>query len=269
MTNQKLFTGIRVLAIYQLLLAFLCLAWVVLAGVVVLQGAEAKWDNLVFALLLFVPSGVYGVLNGLRLLLPNRHLFPQWNHLPGASYLLTALSTVAMLYLLVFQTTGTPGTSASAVATTTIAVGKQAPDFSLENHEGQVVSLGASKGKYVLVDFWATGCGPCKEQMPIVARVHQEFRGKGLEVLGISIDEDRQKFLSYVKSKGASYPQLHDPQKDAATSYQVNAIPAIFLIDKEGVIVAKDLAGDRMVETVRREVSRGSAAPALLRGPAR
>ncbi|MDQ3623822.1 MAG: redoxin domain-containing protein [Verrucomicrobiota bacterium] len=243
---------------YQSLLALFCLAWIALAGVVVgMRGAEVKRDNLLLLLLLFVPTVLYCAANALRLLLPNRRFFPRWNGLPGTSYLLTVLSTVAVLYLLVFQTTGTPAGSASAVATSNMAVGQQAPDFSLTDHKGQAVSLASLRGKYVLIDFWATWCGPCKEVMPVVARAHEEFRGKGLEVLGISIDEDGQKFLSYVNANGFAYPQLHDPDMAVANAYHVQAIPSIFLINKEGVVVAKNLGGDAIVETVRRELARG------------
>ncbi len=118
---------------------------------------------------------------------------------------------------------------------------QMAPDFSLKALDGKEYTLSALKGKVVLLDFWATWCPPCREEIPIIEKLHREFKDKGLVVLGIN-DEDRATVEEFVKEKKITFPILMDREGKVAQSYKVEAIPRVILINKEGKIV-KDITG--------------------------
>ncbi|MBC7326714.1 TlpA family protein disulfide reductase [bacterium] len=118
--------------------------------------------------------------------------------------------------------------------------GQIAPDFNLKSLEGKTYSLSDLRGSVVLLDFWATWCGPCKEELPIIEKLHQEYKDKGLVVLGIN-DEDRATVENFLKEQKLTFPILLDDGK-VGKAYRVNAIPRIILIDKNGKIV-KDILG--------------------------
>lgn len=119
--------------------------------------------------------------------------------------------------------------------------GQMAPDFSLRALDGKEYSLSALKGKLVLIDFWATWCPPCKEELPIIEKLHQNYQAKGLVVLGIS-DEDRATVEPFIKENKITFPILMDSGGKVSQMYKVTAIPRVILIDKEGKVV-KDITG--------------------------
>jgi len=119
--------------------------------------------------------------------------------------------------------------------------GKQAPDFSLKALDGKTYKLSDLKGKVVLLDFWATWCPPCREELPIIEKLHQEFKDKNLVVLGIS-NEDRQTIENFLKNNRLTFPILIDEREKVGKSYKVVAIPRVLLIDKTGKI-RKDILG--------------------------
>ena len=119
--------------------------------------------------------------------------------------------------------------------------GKQAPDFSLQSLDGKAYKLSDLKGKIVLIDFWATWCGPCREELPIIEKLHREFKDKNLVVLGIS-NEDRDTIEKFLKNNPLTFPILLDEKGKVAKSYRVVAIPRLLLIDKTGKI-RKDILG--------------------------
>jgi thiol-disulfide isomerase/thioredoxin len=112
--------------------------------------------------------------------------------------------------------------------------------------DGRKVDLAALKGKVVLVDFWATWCGPCVGEMPAVQKAFDAYHAKGFEIIGISLDQEKSKLESFVKEKGLRWPQSFDGkgwENEIARKYGIQGIPATFLIGKDGKIVAKDLRG--------------------------
>ncbi|WP_256004938.1 TlpA disulfide reductase family protein [Pedobacter deserti] len=135
---------------------------------------------------------------------------------------------------------------------TKFAVGQKAIDFSQTSDKGQTVSLSSvNKGKYVLIDFWASWCGPCRMEYPFLKKAYARFKDKNFEIIGISLDDDKSLWLNAIKSNGFEWIQLCDlkgRQNEIAKKYGVAAIPQSFLLDPEGKIVAKNLRGDDLLE---------------------
>ena len=120
--------------------------------------------------------------------------------------------------------------------------GKQAPDFSLRSDQGKTVTLSALKGNVVLVNFWATWCGPCRAEMPGFDEVYKKFHGKGLEIIGVSLDRRGwQDVTPYLKKFPVSYPIVLGYQNLVEAYGNFDAIPTSFLIDKEGKIVERHI----------------------------
>jgi peroxiredoxin len=128
------------------------------------------------------------------------------------------------------------------------ALGVTAPDFTQNDVEGKPVKLSSFKGKYVLLDFWASWCGPCRQENPNVVRVFNKYKDKNFTVLGVSLDRPTGKadWLSAIKADGLTWTQVSDLKfwnNQAAELYFVQSIPQNFLIDPQGKIVAKNLRG--------------------------
>jgi len=122
---------------------------------------------------------------------------------------------------------------------------KPAPAFTLTDINGKKVSLSDFKDKVVLLNFWATWCGPCKAEMPWLNNLHTTFKNEGFVVLAVSIDPSDKPVRSFVTEKGITFPVLMDPDKEAYFDlYAVFALPTSFLIDRNGIIVEK-IMGDR------------------------
>ncbi|GEO06795.1 thiol:disulfide interchange protein [Adhaeribacter aerolatus] len=133
----------------------------------------------------------------------------------------------------------------------TVAVGQQAPDISLPAPDGKSVSLSSLRGKYVLVDFWASWCGPCRQENPNVVRMYNQYKDKGFEIFGVSLDESRDKWLKAIDADKLTWPHVSDLkgwESSAAKLYNIQAIPQTLLLDKEGKIIAKNLRGPSLEE---------------------
>ena len=115
-------------------------------------------------------------------------------------------------------------------------IGKLAPDFTLNDLDGQEVSLSGLRGKPVLLNFWATWCGPCRIEMPFLQKVYEKWTGKELVLLAVNLQEDPAKVREFVESAGYSFPVLLAAGNEVPLSYNVRGIPATFFIDVDGVI---------------------------------
>ena len=130
-----------------------------------------------------------------------------------------------------------------------LARARMAPAFEIVTTDGQTISLDALKGKVVLIDFWATWCAPCREALPHMRDIARKFQGEPLIVLSVSLDEDEQKWKTFVEKNGMTWPQYRDTRSDDALAkiFSVNAIPHTFTIDSDGVLQDEHI-GDASIE---------------------
>jgi len=153
------------------------------------------------------------------------------------------------------MTQGASGELARIAALKRVKTGAPAIDISTTSFQGKKIQLlKGYKGKVVLLDFWAAWCNPCRLEMPNVMRVYNEFHMKGFEIIGISLDQEKSKFESFIRDNKMEWPQIYDGKywmSDYAKLYAVNSIPATFLIDKKGIIRFKNVRGDKLREAVQ------------------
>jgi peroxiredoxin len=127
--------------------------------------------------------------------------------------------------------------------------GSPFPDFNEKDTAGQPLSIAGYKGKVVLIDFWATWCGPCVAELPNVIKAYEKNHRQGFEIIGISLDSDQKKLETFVKQKKMNWQQYFDGQgwqNKLAQQYGVNSIPATYLLDRQGKIIAKGLRGENL-----------------------
>ena len=127
-----------------------------------------------------------------------------------------------------------------------IGIGDIAPDFSLNDPDGKQIALSSLRGKYVLLDFWASWCGPCRKENPNVVRLYEQYKDKNFEIYGVSLDRDKDAWIKAIKDDNLTWVHGSDLKywsSDVAVQYGVNGIPATYLLDQEGRVVAKNLRG--------------------------
>lgn len=141
----------------------------------------------------------------------------------------------------------------SLALTNKTAPGKLAPDFVMNDVDGKPIKLSALRGKYVLVDFWASWCGPCRKENPNVVAAYKKYHDKGFEILGVSLDGKKEAWLKAIKDDELTWKHVSDLKgwsNSAAALYGVKSVPASFLLDKDGKVVAKDLRGEELNNTL-------------------
>ncbi len=139
-----------------------------------------------------------------------------------------------------------------------LAVGKSAPDFELPTPDGQNIKLSSLKGKVVLIDFWASWCGPCRAENPNVVAMYNKYKGKNFEILGVSLDSKKDKWTEAIAKDKLTWKHVSDLngwQSAAAKLYGIDGIPNTYLLDKNGVIAAKNLRGKELEAEVAKLVS--------------
>ncbi len=132
-----------------------------------------------------------------------------------------------------------------------VAIGQVAPDFEMSDTAGNPVKLSSMKGSVLLVDFWASWCGPCRAENPHVVKAWQKFHKKGFDILGVSFDQNREKWLGAIAQDKLTWMQVSDLKgwgNEAGKVYGINSIPANVLLDKDQKIIARNLRGDDLMK---------------------
>ncbi len=143
-------------------------------------------------------------------------------------------------------------------ATAQLRKGQEAPAIDLPNMQDSIVSLSSFKGKVVLLDFWASWCGPCRRSNPALVKLYNEFKDQGLEIVGVSVDQGKMAWLDAVKDDKLPYVQLIDSRgskSDVMNNYEIQVIPTQFLIDKQGYLREKDLRGGSLRNAIKKLLS--------------
>jgi peroxiredoxin len=109
-----------------------------------------------------------------------------------------------------------------------------APDFTLRSFDGRNLRLAEQRGQVVMVNFWATWCGPCRVEMPHLNKIHERYRASGFLLLGVNVDEDAGKAKTATSQWGIQFPVLHDAEKKVVRSYAVSSMPSTMIIDRDG-----------------------------------
>jgi len=138
---------------------------------------------------------------------------------------------------------------------TALAEGTPCPEIALPDPNGKEIRLSSFKGKVVLIDFWASWCKPCRIEMPNMVALYKKYKEKGFEILGVSLDKDKDKWVQAIKEDGITWPQVSDLKfwnSEAVKLFNVKAIPYTVLVDKEGKIFAKGLRGAELEDAVKK-----------------
>ncbi len=136
--------------------------------------------------------------------------------------------------------------------------GSEAPEINLPDVNGNPLALSSLRGKIVLIDFWASWCGPCRKEMPNVVKAYAKYKNKGFEIYGVSLDQTKEKWVEAIQKDGITWPQVSDLkfwECKAARDYNVQSIPFTVLLDKEGKILAKNLRGEELEKAVEQALN--------------
>lgn len=115
-----------------------------------------------------------------------------------------------------------------------VSMGSQAPDFTLKSKSGKNVRLSDYRGQVVMINFWASWCGPCRQEMPLLEKMHRRYSKLGFVLLGVNVEADSSKANAYLKDIPVSFPVLYDTNNKASKLYDVSAMPTTIILDRNG-----------------------------------
>lgn len=133
------------------------------------------------------------------------------------------------------------------------------PDFEKQDIKGGTLSVSMFRGKVLLLDFWATWCGPCVREMPTLVELYRKYHPKGFEIIGISLDSNKDSLVTFIDKQKITWPQYFDGQgwkNELSGRYGINSIPATFLLDPEGRILSIGLRGEELVSAIKEAVDK-------------
>jgi peroxiredoxin len=125
--------------------------------------------------------------------------------------------------------------AASSLAASSLE-GKSAPDFVLKSSAGENLRLSEYRGDVVMINFWATWCGPCRQEMPLLDDLYNRYQRVGFSLLGVNIDDDSRRAMQMIEELGVNFPVLFDERKEVSQLYEVEAMPVTVLVDREGTV---------------------------------
>lgn len=129
-----------------------------------------------------------------------------------------------------------PGIFAGSSFASSGLAGQEAPDFALKSASGSNLRLSEYRGNVVMINFWATWCGPCRQEMPLLDDLYARYNRVGFSLLGVNIDDDSSRAREMAEELGVSFPVLFDDRKEVSKLYQVEAMPVTVLVDREGKV---------------------------------
>ncbi len=132
------------------------------------------------------------------------------------------------------------GVALSVLAASSLAssdlTGRPAPDFALKSSTGENLRLSEYRGDVVMINFWATWCGPCRQEMPLLDDLYNRYERVGFNLLGVNIDDDSGRAMDMIRELGVNFPVLFDARKEVSKMYDVDAMPVTVIVDREGTV---------------------------------
>jgi len=236
------------LGIYQAIIVVLSIIYVVMTLPYVFESGSDIFTSFTrviafLVVLILGPTIVFCSFNVIKLLLPAHKIFSKWKSLTQISIVFTVLWTLLPVYWLILQTGS--GHCQTSVAKTRpratpnvspLQIGQIAPDFSVKDQFGKTILLSELRGKVVLLDFWGLWCGPCRQKLPHTQKIYDQFKNKGLTVIGIHSAFRTKGMAAFITENNYTFPTGIDTGH-AAKDYAVTGWPTYYLIDKEGQLV--------------------------------
>ncbi len=144
-------------------------------------------------------------------------------HLVYKSFVQKAVTSFLLLFLFM--------TSAQA-----LQIGEKAPDFTLKTIQGENLNLAEQRGKIIVINFWASWCGPCRKEMPVLQQFYEKYNDLGVSVWGVNVEQENQAGRDFLKGLNLTFPILFDQTNNISATYEVKAMPSTVIIDRDGII---------------------------------
>jgi len=163
------------------------------------------------------------------------------------------------------------GFATAAISAAALDPGARAPEIGRNDLSGRPVRMEALRNKVVIVDFWASWCVPCREEMPVLNRLYERYRNQGLVIVGVSVDRERSNVTDFLRRNAVSFPIVHDPERQVADRYRPSTMPSSYIIDRRGIVrhvQAGFRAGDAQVieQRIQALLAASEASPGVVRG---